>query len=88
MCELQVPNMEMTLHPGDIVKLHRFSSERWVVSCGWFSFGGNKPINGWYLTSMSTENRIKPLNLSDLDDIYQIDIGAHCRCVDASKETI
>ena len=73
MCELKVPNLQISLHPGDVVKLHRFSNERWKVNCGWFSYGGNKPMNGWYLASLKQANRIKPLNLSDLDDIYLVD---------------
>lgn len=88
MYELQVPNMEMVLHPGDIVKLHRFSSERWLVSYGWFSFGGNKPMCGWFVTSQTDKTRIKPLNLSDLDDIYQIDIGACCNCHNMPDEIV
>ena len=79
MAELPVPNLQISLHPGDIVKLQRFSSELWVVNYGWFSFGGNKPMNGWYLVSKTHNTRIKPINLSDLDDIYQVDLTG-CRC--------
>ena len=76
MCELQVPNSQIALHPGDIVKLHRFDDERWEVGCGWFSFGGNNPMNGWYFTSKSRENTTKPIHLRDLDDIYVLEFGS------------
>ena len=76
MYELQVPNLQLSLHPGDVVKLYRFSDERWKVNFGWFSYGGNKPMNGWYLVSLRQANRIKPLSLSDLEDIYLIDMSS------------
>lgn len=74
MLELIAPNIPITLHAGDVIKLNRFEDERWTVCCGWFSYGGNKPMNGWYLVSKDKSNRIKPINLSDMDDIYLVDI--------------
>lgn len=75
---LQIPGSDRQLHPGDIVKLGRFSTEPWVVGFGWFSFGGNRPFCGWYLTSATSEARVKPLQLPDLDDIYLIESGQNC----------
>lgn len=68
---LQIHNTDRYLQPSDIVKLGRFDDESWIVGYGWFSFGGNRPWCGWYLTSMSN-NTVKPLLLTDLDDIYVI----------------
>lgn len=67
-----IPNTHNVIHPGDIVKINRFDDEKWIVGCGWYSCNGNKPTNGWYLTSKELAGRIKPLNRSDLDDIYLI----------------
>ena len=61
------------LPDGDIIKLGRFDDESWVVHFGWFSFGGNRPICGWYLSSCINEERVKPLSLTDIDDIYLIE---------------
>lgn len=70
---LPIPNSQRILHPKDKVRLGRFSSETWVVGYGWFTFGGNRPFCGWYLVSLDNSNRIKPLQLPDLDDIYLIE---------------
>lgn len=75
MCvELQIPDEDLYLIPGDKVKLNRFSDKFWTVGYGWFSFGGNRPFCGWYLTS--EDNEVKPLQLNDLDDIYMIGVNA------------
>lgn len=70
---LQIPDSNRFLHPGDKVKLGRFSTELWVVGYGWFTFGGNRPFCGWYLTSLGHKTKVKPLQLPDLDDIYFIE---------------
>lgn len=70
---LQIPDSRRILHPGDKVKLGRFSNEIWIVGYGWFSFGGNRPFCGWYLTSCGVKTEVKPLQLPDLDDIYLIE---------------
>ena len=67
---LQIPESSRRLHPGDKVKLERFSTVTLIVGYGWFSFGGNRPFCGWYLTSDGPRAIIKPLQLTDLDDIY------------------
>lgn len=68
---LEVPDKNVHIHPGDVVKLHRFENKEWIVGFGWFSFGGNRPMCGWYL-STEADMTVKPLLLPDLDDIYII----------------
>lgn len=68
---LNLPTSTDVLHPGDIVKLHRFTSEAWKVCFGWYEFGGNRPVCGWYLEK-DNGLTVKPLQLPDLDDIYLI----------------
>lgn len=70
---LRIPDSTRILHPGDKVKLGRFSDDLWVVGYGWFTFGGNRPFCGWYLTSYGNKTVVKPLQLPDLDDIYLIE---------------
>ena len=69
---LEIPETNLCLRPGYKVKLGRFQSEIWVVNYGWFSFGGNRPFCGWYLTK-DNGLTVKPLQLPDLDDIYMIE---------------
>ena len=62
------------LFPGDKVRLGRFDKEIWVVGYNWYNCDGNRPTLGWYLTSINTASpKIKPLQLTDLDDIYLIE---------------
>jgi len=68
---LQFPESNNYVVPGDVVKLGRFADEEWVVKYGWYSFGGNRPVCGWYLVK-DCGLAIKPLQLPDLDDIYII----------------
>ncbi len=76
---LHVPNTNICLRPGSRVKLGRFDSTYWEVSYGWYTWGGNRPVCGWYLinddiTAKSTTHTcVKPLQLTDLDDIYLIE---------------
>lgn len=58
--------------PGDEVKLGRFETATWKVAYGWYSWGGNRPVCGWYLINLSCTPEIKPLQKPDLDDIYLI----------------
>ena len=71
--KLNIPNTNTCLYPGNIVKLGRFETEPWIVKFGWFSFSGNRPWCGWYLESADSAERVKPLQLPDLDDIYVIE---------------
>lgn len=70
--ELQIPNSTVVLVPGCIVKLHRFDFDEWVVGFGWYSWGHNRPVCGWYLTNKESPKVVKPLQLPDLDDIYMV----------------
>lgn len=70
---LSIPNSEQVLRPGQVVKLGRFSTDSWKVMYGWYSFGGNRPVMGWYLEK-DAGHTVKPLQLPDLDDIYLIEM--------------
>ena len=71
--KLDIPDTDLYLMPGFSVKLGRFSTERWKVNYGWYTWGGNRPVCGWYLTSLDENQTVKPLQLTDLDDIYIIE---------------
>lgn len=78
-----IPNTHNALYPDDVVRLNRFDEEEWTVGFGWYSCNGNRPTNGWYLVSKELAGKIKPLNQSDLNDIYLIKPcgrveGTHC----------
>lgn len=68
---LQVPYLKTKIEPGNIVRLGRFSSDDWVVHFGWYEFGGNRPVCGWYLTK-NGGLVTKPLQRPDLDDIFVV----------------
>ena len=72
--ELVIPEYDITIHPGDIIQIGRFQRTKWIVGYGWYSWGGNRPVCGWYLTLKSNPKTIKPLQLPDLDDIYMIEL--------------
>lgn len=69
---LYLPESDIHIYPGNLVKLGRFETETWEVQFGWYSYGGNRPVCGWYLTKDGGLT-IKPLQLPDLDDIYMIE---------------
>ncbi len=72
-CEcIQVPNCGCCIKHGTKIKLGRFQADYWIVGYGWYSWGGNRPFCGWYLTNEQT-GEVKPLQLPDLDDIYIIE---------------
>lgn len=70
---LYVPEYDTTLSPGDIVRINRFDNKDWKVCYGWYSFGGNRPLCGWYLEDTSCLTRIKPLEYTDIPEIYLIE---------------
>ena len=77
MCDnltIEVPHLGISLRPGSKVKLGRFDATLWVLSHGWYSWGGNRPFCGWYLTSIGHPVTTKPLQSTDLDDIYLVEI--------------
>ena len=69
---LQLPNRETCIYPGNIVRLGRFQSVPWTVKFGWYTWGGNRPVCGWYLLQVDT-NQVKPLYQTDLEDMYLIE---------------
>lgn len=71
---LDVPELNMKLVPGSRVRLGRFESTVWVVSHGWYTWGGNRPVCGWYLTDIENSANLKPLQKTDLDDIYLVEM--------------
>ena len=68
---LDAPNANITLSPGNKVQLGRFDAQIWIVRFGWYSFGGNRSVCGWYLQAEFSDE-IKPIFQIDLDDIYLI----------------
>ena len=74
-CEmmLEIPEFDITLTPGCRVKLGRFATEIWIVAYGWYAWGGNREVCGWYLVNKFFPKDIKPLQKTDLDDIYLVE---------------
>ena len=72
--KLEIPEFHITLFNGSKVKLGRFDSTLWLVSFGWYSWGGNREVCGWYLTNCADPRDVKPLQKTDLDDIYLVEI--------------
>jgi len=70
---IDIPELGITLPDGCRVKLGRFDSAVWVLSHGWFTWGGNRPFCGWYLTNIENPAEVKPLQKPDLDDIYLVE---------------
>ena len=70
---LDVPEFNITLTPGCRVRLGRFETTVWVVSYGWYSWGGNRPQCGWFLFDETNPSTVKPFQLPDLDDIYFVE---------------
>lgn len=71
--ELRIPGTNQVLRPGYKIKLGRFENTVWIVGFGWYSNGGNRPCCGWYLTS-EFDRITKPLQMTDLDDVYLVDM--------------
>lgn len=69
---IQVPNTDIVLHPGDNVMLGRFDTKIWMLNHGWYSWGGNRPMCGWYLIDTQDSTNIKPLLEPDLLDIHSV----------------
>lgn len=67
-------NKAITIFPGNIVILGRFSTVRWQVCYGWFSYEGNRRICGWYLEQVKNSDVKKPIQETDLYDIYKVEV--------------
>ena len=70
--ELVIPEYDITIHPGDIIKIGRFDRISWLVGYGWYSWGGNRPVCGWFVTNELTKE-VKPLYYTDLEDTYLVE---------------
>lgn len=66
---LEIPNTDKKLVVGNKVKLGRFQSKIWEVCYGWYSWAYNRPVCGWYLVNSKDPSDLKPLQLTDFDDI-------------------
>ena len=73
MTAIECPEHNLILYAGSIVRLGRFESIEWLVSYGWYTWGGNRPVCGWYLVQCDAPSNLKPLQGPDLDDIYVIE---------------
>ena len=71
--QIDVPEFNMKITPCCKIRLGMFDTTVWVVSHGWYSWGGNRPQCGWYLSDERCPSIVKPLHLSDLDDIYFVE---------------
>lgn len=69
---LDIPECDIKLVPGMKIKLGRFQYASWIVGYGWYAWGENRPVFGWYLTNEYTKE-IKPLYYTDLSDIYVVE---------------
>lgn len=69
---LNIPNTSEYIYAGNKVKLGRFSKDTWIVSFGWYTWGGNRPVCGWYLVNLTDNSTLKPLQMTDLYDIIII----------------
>lgn len=85
---LQVPNSYKRIYPGTVVQLTRFNTTRFKVMYGWYSWGGNRPVCGWYLQREDNKEEIKPLQSTDLYDIYIIESGPVIPVADVRWEQV
>ena len=67
---LSLPDHKTCVYPGNVIVFHRFDTQRWVVDYGWFAFGGNRKICGWYCYQQQDKTKVKPIEDIDLYDIY------------------
>lgn len=70
---INIPGQTTCLRPGCKIKLGRFDNIIWILLHDWYSYGGNRPVCGWYMVSKDDPSMIKPLSKPDLDDIYLIE---------------
>lgn len=76
MCDdifLEIPNSHIRISQGSKIKLGRFEKVTWIVRYGWYSYGGNRPVCGWYLVNSQDPAELKPISLPDLTDIYFVE---------------
>ncbi len=71
---LSLPDKSTCIYPNNIILLERFSTIKWKVGFGWFSYEGNRKIYGWYLTNVDDPKMIKPIQDTDLYDVYVVQV--------------
>lgn len=71
--KIDLPGENKCLTPGCRIRIGRFSTKIWLLQHGWFTFSGNRPICGWYLTNVDDPTEVRPLQQPDLIDIYFVE---------------
>lgn len=71
---LTLPDGSNKITEGCKVRLGRFTKTLWEVKFGWVSYGGNRKFCMWYLQNLKDAYEIKPLQDTDLNDIYFIEM--------------
>lgn len=71
--QLPIPNTDQCIVEGNIIQLERFSNTKWKVQFGWYEYGGNRQVCGWYLINLEDCSIIRPIQAPDLYDIYVIE---------------
>ena len=66
---LDIPQYNITLTAGDIVKLSKHSNISWMVGYGWYAATNSTPTCGWYLMRCDLPGTFKSLNTQDIEDI-------------------
>lgn len=66
---IKIPNTDINIHEGDVIRIGRFQMITWTVQYGWYKWGGNRPVCGWSLRNNLTDD-VKPLQDIDLIDVY------------------
>ena len=63
---LDIPQHNISIAAGDVVKLSKYSDISWVVGYGWYSYQSSAATCGWYLMQMNNPGIMKPLETTDL----------------------
>lgn len=71
--QLEIPGTCEYIRPGCRIRLGRFSRTTWVVAHDWYSWGGNRAVCGWFLINAEDSSQLKPLQLTDLQDVYLVE---------------
>lgn len=76
---LEIPGSDKKIYPGDKIQLNRFADDVWIVCYGWYAWGNNREVCGWYLSKVqcncNCKREVKPLNRTDLIDIFLIEVN-------------
>ncbi len=67
---LNVPNSDLRLVDGNVVKLERFEGINWILHDGWFNYEDRR-YQGWYFVSIPDQT-ILPLSDQDLYGIVLV----------------